>query len=162
MGELSISWDDPAELAARGRAMAGLDFLSAIRDGELPPAPIQRLLGFDLVEVDEGRVVFAATPGEQHFNPIGVVNAGLAATMLDSAMGAAVHSTLPLGSGYTTLETKFNLVRAVTHESGEIRCEGSVVHRGGRVATADGRVVRSGDGKLVAHGTSTCMILAPS
>ena len=160
MGTLSVSWDDPAELAARGREMAGLDFLRAICDGSLPSPPISHLLGFALVEVEEGRVVFAATPGEQHFNPIGVVHAGLAATMLDSAMGAAVHSTLPLGSGYTTLETKFNLVRAVTHETGEIRCDGRVLHAGRRVATADGRVVRVSDGKLLAHGTSTCMILS--
>lgn len=160
MGEMSVSWQDPAELAAQGRERAGLDFLTAIRDGELPPAPIQELLGFALVEVEEGHVAFAATPGEQHFNPIGVVHAGLAATMLDSAMGAAVHSTLPAGSGYTTLETKFNLVRAVTLDSGELRCDGRVVHRGGRVATAEGRVVRVGDGKLVAHGTSTCLILS--
>ena len=162
MGNLSVSWEDPAELARRGRELPGIEFLEAIRAGELPPAPIQRLLGFDLVEVGEGRVVFEAEPGEQHFNPIGVVHAGLAATLLDSAMGASVHSTLALGEGYTTLETKFNLVRAVTASSGTIRCEGRVVHRGGRVATADGTVVRTSDSKLVAHGTSTCMILAPS
>jgi uncharacterized protein (TIGR00369 family) len=146
-------------LAERARGSAGLEFLSSIRDGELPPAPIQDLLGFRLAEVDEGRVVFAATPGEQHYNPIGVVHAGLAATMLDSSMGAAVHSTLPEGRGYTTLETKFNLVRPVDAETGEIRSEGTVVHRGGRVATAEGRVTRSSDGKLLAHGTSTCLIL---
>ena len=110
--------------------------------------------------MEQGHVAFTAEPGEQHFNPIGVVHAGLAATLLDSAMGAAVHSTLAQGEGYTTLETKFNLVRAVTPEGGEIRCDGQVVHRGGRVATAEGRVVRVGDGKLVAHGTSTCMILS--
>ena len=85
--------------------MSGPAFLEAIRDGELPPAPIQELLGFALVEVAEGRVVFEAHPGEQHYNPIGVVHGGMAATLLDSAMGAAVHSTLPEGSGYTTLET---------------------------------------------------------
>jgi uncharacterized protein (TIGR00369 family) len=146
-------------LAERARGSAGADFLRSIRDGELPPAPIQELLGFALVEVDEGRVVFAAMPGEQHYNPIGVVHAGLAATMLDSAMGAAVHSTLPEGSGYTTLETKFNLVRPIDAGTGEIRAEGSVVHRGGRVATAEGRVTRASDGKLLAHGTSTCLIL---
>jgi uncharacterized protein (TIGR00369 family) len=160
MGEITISWDDPAELAARGREMAGLDFIRAIHAGELPRPPIQRLLGFELAEVEEGHVAFTAIPGEQHFNPIGVVHAGLAATLLDSAMGASVHTTLPAGSGYTTLETKFNLVRPVTLESGEIRCDGHVLHRGGRIATCDGRVVRSGDGKLLAHGTSTCMILS--
>ena len=105
-------------------------------------------------------MVLAAVPGEQHYNPIGVVHAGLAATLLDSAMGAAVHSTLEQGSGYTTLETKFNLTRPITAETGEIRAEGTVVHRGGRVATADGRVTRASDGKLLAHGTSTCLILS--
>ena len=150
---------DATTLAERARASAGIDFLRAIRDGELPPAPIQGLLGFTLVEVDEGRVVFTATPGEQHYNPIGVVHAGLAATLLDSAMGAAVHSTLEQGSGYTTLETKFNLTRAIDAGTGEIRAEGTVVHRGRRVATADGRVTRASDGKLLAHGTSTCLIV---
>jgi uncharacterized protein (TIGR00369 family) len=83
----------------------------------------------------------------------------MAATLLDSAMGACVHSTLPAGSGYSTLETKFNLVRAITADTGEIRAEGKVVHRGGRVATAEGRITRVADGKLLAHGTSTCLIL---
>ena len=160
MGEITISWEDPAELAARGRLQPGLDFIKAICDGELPQPPIQRLLGFELVEAEEGHVAFSAVPGEQHFNPIGVVHAGLAATLLDSAMGVAVHTTLPAGTGYTTLETKFNLVRAVTLETGEIRCDGHVLHRGGRVATCDGRVVRTSDGKLLAHGTSTCLILS--
>jgi uncharacterized protein (TIGR00369 family) len=156
---LEISWEDPAALGARSRELSGIEFLRAIRDGELPAAPIQRLLGFELVEVDEGRAVFAAVPGEQHYNPIGVVHAGLVATMLDSSMGVSVHTTLPAGMAYTTLETKFNLVRPVTADTGEIRCEGTVIHRGSRVATADGRVVRAADGKLLAHGTSTCLIL---
>jgi uncharacterized protein (TIGR00369 family) len=160
MGELTVSWQDPAALAERARAMPGREFLEAIRDGELPAAPIQDLLGFRLVEVEDGRVAFRAEPGEQHYNPIGVVHGGLAATLLDSAMGAAVHSTLPLGSGYSTLETKFNLVRAVTADSGSLLAEGRVVHRGSRVATAEGRIVREADGKLVAHGTSTCLVLA--
>ncbi len=157
---LTVTWEDPSELAERGRASAGIDFLRAIRDGELPPPPISKLVGFQLVEVDEGRAVFAATPGEQHYNPIGVVHAGLAATMLDSAMGVSVHSTLALGQGYTTLETKFNLVRPIEGTTGEIRAEGTVLHRGGRVATADGRVTRASDGKLLAHGTTTCLILS--
>ena len=156
---LTVSWEDPGALGRSARDMPGLDFIRAIQVGELPPAPIQQLLGFPLVEVQEGRVVFAAEPGEQHYNPIGVVHAGLVATLLDSSMGAAVHTTLDAGTAYTTLETKFNLVRAVTAESGEIRSEGEVVHRGSRVATAQGRVARVSDGKLVAHGTSTCLIL---
>jgi uncharacterized protein (TIGR00369 family) len=155
---LNVSWEDPRALGEQARAMAGLAFLEAIRDGELPPAPIQRLLGFTLTEVDHGRVVFAAEPGEQHYNPIGVVHGGFAATLLDSAMGAAVHSTLPSGQGYTTLETKFNLVRPITAGSGPIAAEGSVVHRGRQVATAEAQL-RDGAGKLLAHGTSTCLIV---
>jgi uncharacterized protein (TIGR00369 family) len=150
----------PSELAERARAMPGLEFLRAIRDGELPRAPIQDLMGFELVEVEEGRVAFRSTPREQHYNPIGVVHGGFSATLLDSAMGASVHSTLPLGHGYTTLETKFNLVRAITADSGSVLAEGRVIHRGSRVATAEGRAVRESDGKLLAHGTSTCMVLA--
>ena len=155
-----MRWQDPAALSERARAMAGREFLEGIRDGDLPAAPIQDLMGFRLVEVEDGRVAFRAEPGEQHYNPIGVVHGGLAATLLDSAMGAAVHSTLPLGTGYSTLETKFNLVRAVTADTGSLLAEGRVVHRGSRVATAEGRIVREGDGKLVAHGTSTCLVLA--
>ena len=156
---ITVSWEDPMALGERARAMAGIEFLREIRDGKLPQAPIQELLGFTLMEVDEGRAVFSAQPGEQHYNPIGLVHAGLAATLLDSAMGVAVHSTLPEGAGYTTLETKFNLVRAISAETGEVRAEGRVVHRGSRVATADGRMVRAGDGALLAHGTSTCLVI---
>jgi uncharacterized protein (TIGR00369 family) len=155
---LTISWQDPAELAARARSGRGLDFLRAIASGDLPRAPIQDLLGFDLVEVDEGRVVFAAEPGEQHYNPIGVVHGGLAATLLDSAMGAAVHSTLPEGSAYVTLEVKFNLVRAITAETGRVLAEGRVIHSGKTVATVEASL-RSAEGDaLLAHGTSTCLI----
>jgi len=155
---LTISWEDPGELGEQARAMPGLAFLVAIRDEELPPAPMQRLLDFTLTEVDEGRVVFTAEPAEQHYNPIGVVHGGLAATLLDSAMGASVHSTLPEGQGYTTLETKFNLVRPITTATGPVHAEGRVVHRGRQVATAEGDV-RDAAGKLLAHGSSTCLIV---
>jgi uncharacterized protein (TIGR00369 family) len=151
--------DDLAALAAATPGRTGLEFLRAIRDGELPPAPIQRLLGFRLVEVEEGRVAFSLTPVEEHYNPIGVVHGGVAGTLLDSAMGAAVHTTLPVAGRYGTLQTSFNLVRPITLETGEVRAEGEVVHRGSRQATSSGRLVRVSDGKLLAHGTSTCMIL---
>lgn len=154
----TITWADPGEVAGHARSMAGLDFLRALIAGEVPQAPIQDLLGFTLERVDEGRAVFAAIPGERHYNPIGVVHAGLAATMLDSAMGVAVHSTLPQGRGYTTLETKFNLVRPITGDTGRIEAEGTVIHRGRQVATAEGRVTDPA-GKLLAHGTSTCLII---
>ena len=155
---LTVSWEDPGELGARARAMRGLDFLEAIRDGELPPAPIQELLDFTLSEVDEGRVLFTGIPGEQHYNPIGVVHGGFAATLLDSALGASVHSTLAEGQGYTTLETKFNLTRPVTAATGAVRAEGKVVHRGRQVATSEASL-RDGAGKLLAHATSTCLIV---
>jgi uncharacterized protein (TIGR00369 family) len=155
---LTISWEDPAELAARAHGSGGLDFLRLIASGELPRAPIQDLVGFDLVEVDEGRVVFAAEPGEQHYNPIGVVHGGLAATLLDSAMGAAVHSTLPQGSAYVTLEVKLNLVRAITAATGRVLAEGKVIHRGKTVATVEGTLRSEEGGALLAHGTSTCLI----
>jgi uncharacterized protein (TIGR00369 family) len=154
----NVSWEDPSELGEQARATPGIEFLEAIRDEELPPAPIQRLLDFTLTEVDEGRVVFTGEPGEQHYNPIGVVHAGFAATLLDSAMGAAVHSTLSEGIGYTTLETKFNLVRPITAATGTVYAEGKVVHRGRTVATAEG-YLRDHAGKLHAHGTSTCLII---
>jgi uncharacterized protein (TIGR00369 family) len=152
--------DDLAALAAAAPDRSGLDFLRAICDGELPPAPIQRLLGFRLVEVGEGRVVFSLTPREEHYNPIGVVHGGVAGTLLDSAMGAAVHTTLPAAGGYATLETSFNLVRPITLKTGEVRAEGTVIHGGSRVATASGRVTRVSDGALLAHGTSTCLIIS--
>ncbi len=155
---LTISWQDPNELAARAHGSSGIDFLRAIAAGELPRAPIQDLLGFDLVEVDEGRVVFAAEPGEQHYNPIGVVHGGLAATLLDSAMGAAVHSTLPQGRAYVTLEVKFNLVRAMNAETGRVLAEGKVIHAGKTVATVEATLRGEEGGALLAHGTSTCLI----
>jgi uncharacterized protein (TIGR00369 family) len=142
--------------------VTGIEFLRAIGAGELPGAPIAELLGIAPVEVEEGRVVFAAVPEPRHYNPIGTVHGGLAATLLDSAMGCAVHSILPADVGYTTLELKVNFVRPITAETGRILCEGTIVHDGGRVATAEGRVFAEATGKLLAHGTTTCLILSPT
>jgi uncharacterized protein (TIGR00369 family) len=142
--------------------VTGLEFLRAIGAGELPGAPIAELIGFAPVKVEEGRVMFAAVPEPRHYNAIGTVHGGLAATLLDSAMGCAVHSTLPAGVGYTTLELKVNFTRPITSDTGRILSEGTVVHRGGRVATAEGRVFSEADGKLLAHGTTTCLILSPN
>jgi uncharacterized protein (TIGR00369 family) len=158
--DLSISWEDPMEGAARAAGMSGLEAMYALMAGELPPPPIALLLGMGPVEVAEGRVVFAAEPGERHYNPIGLVHGGLAATLLDSAMGCAVQTTLPAGAAYTTLELKVNFTRPITHETGRVLCEGEVLHRGGRVATAEGRVIAERTGKLLAHGTTTCLILS--
>jgi uncharacterized protein (TIGR00369 family) len=138
--------------------MAGMDFLCAIRDGRLPAPPIAQLLGFRLVEVDTGHAVFEVQPGEQHYNPIGVVHGGLAMTLLDSAMGCAVQTHMPAGGSYTTLEAKTNLVRAITSSTGVLRAIGKTLHVGNRVATAEARLVDRA-GKLYAHGTTTCMVL---
>ena len=139
--------------------MTGLEYMRAIADGSHPPAPIQELMGFELVEAEEGRTTFSSLPGPQHLNPIGVVHGGFAGLLLDSCMGAAVHTTCGEGEAYSTLETKFNLVRAIGADAGEVLAEGRVVHRGRRVATAEGFVRRASDGKLLAHGTSTCLVI---
>jgi uncharacterized protein (TIGR00369 family) len=158
--ERTVTWADPLASATRGAGLPGIDYLKAIAAGEIPPPPIAELLGFELVKVQEGRAVFAVTPGEFHYNPIGVVHGGLAATLLDSTMGCAVHSTLPAGTAYTTLEFKVNFARAITGETGRIVCEATLIHRGRTVATAEGRVTAEASGKLLAHGTTTCLLFS--
>ncbi len=130
----------------------------AIARGSAPAAPIQALLGFDLSDVGDGSAVFVCTPNAQMRNPMGSVHGGIAMTLLDSAAGAAVHTTLAPGQAYATLETKVNLVRAITTDTGQVRAEGKVVYRGGRVATAEARLTDGSD-SLLAHATSTCLIL---
>jgi uncharacterized protein (TIGR00369 family) len=153
----TFSWEDPRALAEAARGLSGLEYLRKIVAGELPRPPISAMMNFGVAEVGEGRAVFTAEPAEYHYNPIGVVHGGLAATLLDSAMGCAVHTMLPPGAGYTTLEIKVNYVRALTAETGEVRCEGQVIHVGGRTATAEGKVLDA-EGKLYAHATTTCLI----
>ncbi len=154
-----MTWEDPREAAARGLELDGLAYLRAMADGTVPPPPMALLMDFRPVELAEGRVVFAGEPGEHVYNPIGVVHGGFAMTLLDSATGCAVQSTLPAGTRYTSLETKVNFVRPITLDTGLVLCEGTVVHRGSRVATADGRLTAEATGKLLAHGTSTCLVL---
>ncbi|HEY6187633.1 MAG TPA: PaaI family thioesterase [Pyrinomonadaceae bacterium] len=156
----TVSWEDPRALALAGRGLSGLEYLQKIVAGELPRPPISALLDFGLAELGEGRAVFTVEPAEYHYNPIGVVHGGLAATLLDSAMGCAVHSMLAAGVGYTTLEVKVNYVRPMTVETGLVRCEAKVIHMGGRTATAEGRVTDA-SGKLYAHATTTCIIFRP-
>ncbi len=129
-------------------------------DGELPAAPIARLMDFEFVEVGEGKVVFAVEPAEYHYNPIGAVHGGLACTLVDSAMGCAVHTMLPAGTGYTTLELKTNFLRTITADTGRLFCEGKIVHVGGRIATAEARLMDE-SGKLYCHATTTCMVFRP-
>ena len=139
-------------------SMTGIEFLRAIRDGHVAAPPIAELLGFQLVEVEPGHAVFECTPGKQHYNPLGVVHGGLAMTLLDSAMGCSVQTQMPAGTGYTTLEAKTNLVRAITATTGKLRAIGKLVHLGSRIATAEGRL-EDASGKLYAHATTTCLVL---
>lgn len=153
----TFTWHDPTSIAEAGTTMSGLDFLQAMAAGTLPPPPIFAMMNMQVAEVVEGRVAFAIEPAEYHYNPIGSVHGGVAATMLDSAMACAVHSMLPARAGYTTLEIKVNYVRPMTRDTGPIRAEGTVIHLGGKVATAEGRITDA-TGKLYAHATTTCLI----
>jgi uncharacterized protein (TIGR00369 family) len=155
----TFSWDDPIAIRDAGSSMSGLEFIKAVFDGRLPPPPIAQTMDFTGAEVEEGRAVFVAEPGEFLYNPIGVVHGGFAMTILDSAMGCAVHSTLAAGERYTSLETSVNFVRPITKETGRVRCLGTVLHRGGRVATAEGKLIAEETGKLLAHGTTTCLVI---
>ncbi|MGZ6697883.1 MAG: PaaI family thioesterase [Solirubrobacteraceae bacterium] len=150
---------DPVETARNLAQLDGLTAMRAMIAGELPPPPIATLLGFDLVEVEKGRVIFAVEPGDQHYNPIGMVHGGLAATLIDSATGCAVHTTLPAGTGYTTTDVQVRFVRPITRDTGRIECVGEVVHVGRRLATAEARVM-AGE-RLLAHGTASLLILPP-
>lgn len=154
----TVTWMDPTQVGKSALAMAGADFLRAIAEGRLPPPPIARLMDFAISEVGPGRVVFEVEPQEFHYNPIGSIHGGLAATLLDSAMGCAIHSLLPEGRAYTTLELKVNYVRGMSRGTGRVQAIGKVIHLGGRVATAEGRI-EDAKGKLYAHGTTTCLLL---
>jgi len=136
---------------------SGMEFLQRIWSGELPSAPIGHTMDFVPIEGEPGRVVFQGTPGRQHYNPIGSVHGGYFCTLLDSAVGCAIQTMLPKGTGYTTLELKVNLIRALTDRTGPVRAEGKVVQVGGRVGIAEGRIIDA-DGKLYAHATTTCLI----
>lgn len=155
----TFSWQDPSLTSEPSKRMSGLDFLQAMIRGEIPYPPMARLMNMHLAEAEKGRAIFTIQPAEYHYNPIGLVHGGLAFTLLDSAMGCAVHSILPLGSGYTTIELHVNLVRPITTQTGLLSSIGEVIHAGRRMATAQGRLIDSA-GKLYAHGTTTCMIFS--
>jgi uncharacterized protein (TIGR00369 family) len=139
------------------RAQSGLEFLQAMIDGRLPRPPICDVLNFQLIEVGPGRGLFQGIPQAEFYNPLGSVHGGWSATLLDSCMGVAVHTTLAVGQGYTTVEFKLNLVRQITRDTGPLRAEGKVVNAGRTIATSEGRLFGP-DGKLYAHGTETCLI----
>ncbi len=154
----TITWSDPFAAVEAAPGKTGLQLLTALLDGTIPPPPIATTMDFQLVEVSEGGAVFEGEPGEHVYNPIGVVHGGWAMTLLDSALGCAIHTTLKVGERYTTVETKVNFVRPITLDTGRVRCEATVLHRGGTIATAEGRLVAEATGKLLAHGTTTCII----
>jgi len=153
-------WEDPLRTAAAAADVDGLSFIRMLAAGEVTPPPIATTLGFTVEEVAEGRVVFGMQPEEFHYNPIGSVHGGVFATLLDSAAGCAVHTMLPAGARYTSLDLSVKFLRALSATSGPVRCEGLVVHIGGRTALAEARLTDE-QGRLVAHATSSCLIIRP-
>jgi uncharacterized protein (TIGR00369 family) len=153
----TYEWEDPAISAATVGRTTGLEFVREIATGRLPGPPIAATLDFTLDEAEHGRVVFSLVPGEEHYNPIGSVHGGVFATLLDSAAGCAVQSTLPQGMGYTSLDLTVKFLRPVTADTGRIRAVGTVVSSGRRTALAEARLLDEKD-RLLAHATSTCML----
>lgn len=143
--------------ADRHKEMSGLEFVQGLVDGTLPLNTIARTLGYDVIEAANGRVVVTMEPGDAHLNPYGTVHGGVAATLLDSCMGLAVQSTLEKGFGQTTVEFKISLMRPITPDTGPIKAVGIVLNRGRRIGTAEGRLTDDND-RLLAHGTTTCLI----
>ncbi len=156
---LNVDARPPASIAG----LTGMELFAAIFAGDIPPAPIGLTLDFVPIHMEPGSAVFQGRPQRKHYNPLGSVHGGWFATLLDSAVGCAVHTLLPAGKGFTTLELKVNMVRALSDSVPLVRAEGKVIHQGRQVATAEGRIVGP-DGKLYAHATTTCLIfdLPPS
>lgn len=140
-------------------SMSGLEFLHGLMSGRFPAPPIAEVLNFLLVEADNGRAVFEGFPSDRFRNPLGTVHGGWMSTMLDSALGCAVHSMLKAGQGFTTVDLAVSFVRAVHQSTGKMRCEAKVIHAGGRIATAEGRLVDA-EGRLYAHGKTTCLVMS--
>jgi len=156
-----VTWVSPRvfmDAVRSGRFKSGLELLRAIQDGTLPAPPIAALMGYGPATFEDGRAVFECVPQEFHYNPLGVVHGGLAATLLDTAMACAVHTRLPITVAYTTLELKVNFIRAITVETGRVRAIGQAVHVGKRTAVAEGRLMDA-DERLLAHATTTCLLL---
>ena len=156
----TVTWQDPLVGAALARDLSGLDYLRAIAGGRIPPPPIASLLGMNVISVEPGQVTFGLDVGEHLYNPIGSVHGGVFCTLLDSAMGCAVHSSLGRGQAYTTLELKVNIVKALTVNTPSVVATGRVVSAGRRVATASGQITGP-DGALYAHATTTCLVFEP-
>lgn len=155
----TVTWGDPLAAMHAAPGKTGLELLEEMFARRLPPPPIAELMGFTGVSIEKGKAIFEGEPGEYLYNPIGVVHGGYAMTLLDSAMGMAVHSTLGVGERYTSLEVKTNFLRPITVETGTVRAEGEVIHRGTTIAVAEARLTAVQSGKLLAYGTTTCLII---
>jgi uncharacterized protein (TIGR00369 family) len=153
----TITWEDPAAINAELRRLSGLEFLQRLVSGDLPAAPMARLMNIRITEAEKGRVVFAGMPEEYHYNPLGVVHGGMAATLLDSALGCCVNSHLEVGDFYTTLELKVNYLRPLTLETGTVRAIATTVHIGRSTALVEARVVDANE-RLYAYASSTYLI----
>ena len=153
----TVTWQDPMRAARAGLRLPGLDYLRAVADGQIPPPPISQLIQMQLTRVEPGEVVFTCTPDESAYNPIGAVHGGLVCTLLDSVAGCALHSTLPAGKGYTSVEIKVSYLKAVRATSGELTATGRVVKAGARVGFTEG-VVTDAAGALVATASSTLLV----
>lgn len=153
----TFSWTDPTLHAGLNGRRSGLELLQAMSTGELPPPPILQLIGYDSFEAEEGRVVLRVPAAEFHYNPLGTVHGGVIATMLDTATGCTVHSTLPAGVGYTSMDLSTRFLKPVTVASGLLTCEGAIISRGRRAATAEARLTDE-RGTLLAHATSACLL----
>lgn len=153
----TVTWYDPMVTAAGGAELSGVDFLTAVAEGRLPGAPIGSLMEFGIRSVSNGEVVFTCVPDESAYNPIGVVHGGLVCTLLDSVTGCAVHSTLPVGMAYTSLDISVSYLRPVTRDSGVLTARGWVTRAGRRAGFSEGDV-RTADGKVVATAKSTCLV----
>ncbi|WP_138735038.1 PaaI family thioesterase [Modestobacter excelsi] len=158
--ERTYSWGDPSVSAEAARTSAGIEVLQAMARGELPAPPVIATLGFSLDVVEPGRVEFSFAPEEFHYNPIGSVHGGVYATLLDSATGCAVHSMLPAGVGYTSLDLTVKFLRAITVDTGRVRCTGTVTHLGGRTALAEARLVDGAD-RLLGTAISSILVIRP-
>lgn len=156
----TYSWEDTSTGLEAQKSLSGLEFLQQLLAGALPAPPIAKTLDFTITEVSRGRARFSVQPEEFHYNPIGMVHGGLAATLLDTAMGCAVHSVLEKGVGYTTVDLHVTYVKALRHTARGVHCIGNVVHEGGRIVTASGEL-RDGDNVLYAHAITTCLLLRP-
>lgn len=154
----TVTWEDPKVSARDATSISGFNYLCSIKEGKIKRPPVAVLLGYRLSEVEVGRAVFELEPAEYHYNPLASVHGGVASTLLDSAMTAAIISTLPIGITCSTIEMKVNFVRPITSKTGLVRCEGKIIHVGSRTGTAEGKLIGH-QGKLYAHAVNTCMII---